>query len=99
MQLIVLVIFVISIVLCVLIGVKAFISVGCSGIYILGDVDICTGSMIMMRSFVETFWTDPAILLEEMCGQKKLMTCRLINQELGNSTINTVLCSTVSAVL
>jgi len=55
MEIIVLVIFVIAIVLCIVSGVRAFISMGCSLIYILGDPVVCTGMLNQVRLFLLSF--------------------------------------------
>merc|ERR1719215_229039 len=68
MQVIVLLMFIISIVLCILAGVKAFITAGCAQIYLLSDQATCTSTMRSVQSFISTFFVlDPNENLADIC--------------------------------
>mmetsp|Transcript_99917 Transcript_99917/g.213941 ORF Transcript_99917/g.213941 Transcript_99917/m.213941 type:complete len:1049 (-) Transcript_99917:131-3277(-) len=98
LEVIVLVLFVVAIVLCLLAGIKAFISAGCGQIYLLGDEKICTGTLGSIRNFVISFWEDSGILLGDACNQKTLLTCQLIGAKLKKSAVMTTLGSLIAAV-
>jgi len=99
-QVIVLILFVVSIVLCLLAGIKAFIVAGCSEIYLLGDMDICAGSLGTVRQFLESFLAqDAGGEISVQCESKQLLVCDLIGAKMQNSAIMTVIGSLVAAVL
>merc|ERR1719223_451601 len=77
----ILLLFVIAILLCILAGVKAFIASGCAQIYLLGDEDTCTNTLLLLRNFIETFKIGdaPDFDVDTACRRNTLMTC----QELG----------------
>merc|ERR1719313_2198890 len=58
-QLFVLIIFIISLVLCLLAGVNMFISSGCAAVYVLGDDDVCTETLLTLQNFITTFTLVP----------------------------------------
>jgi len=98
MQIIVLVLFVISIVLCLLAGIKAFIVAGCAEIYLLGDPSICTGTLGDVKQFLLSFLAASPIPFSQQCEAKTLLTCQLIGSKLKTSGIFTVIGSLVAAV-
>eukprot|EP00418_Pyrodinium_bahamense_P099081 CAMPEP_0179047084 /NCGR_PEP_ID=MMETSP0796-20121207/19017_1 /TAXON_ID=73915 /ORGANISM="Pyrodinium bahamense, Strain pbaha01" /LENGTH=997 /DNA_ID=CAMNT_0020743523 /DNA_START=81 /DNA_END=3074 /DNA_ORIENTATION=+ len=100
MQVIALVIFVVSIVLCLLAGIKAFISAGCAEIYILGDNTVCTASLQTLKSFVGTFFVADALeLLNGICYEHDLMACTLITAKMKTSAILTTVFSFLATIL
>jgi hypothetical protein len=98
MQIIVLVLFVVSIVLCVLAGVKAFINMACEEIYMLNEADMCLNVLKSVKGFITTFEVDPMIKLDETCDEKKLLLCELISKKMATSTMLTVVFSFLSAL-
>jgi hypothetical protein len=98
LQIIVLVIFVVAIVLSMLAGVKAFISMACEEIYMLNEADMCYNVLSSVKGFITTFTVDPMIPLEETCDAKKLLMCNLIGEKMKNSVILTVVFSFLSAL-
>jgi len=98
-QIIVLVMFVVAIVLCLLAGIKAFITAGCAEVYLLGDGSICTGTLQTVQGFLLSFLTQGAIPVHRACEEKTLLACQLIGAKLKTSAIFTVLGSVIAAVL
>jgi hypothetical protein len=94
MEVVVLLIFVVAIVLCIVAGVKAFVSAGCSAVYILGDGTICSGSLEMIQQFLGTFSAHP-----DRCEEHQLVTCGIIGEKLQHATMLTIVGSMFSAVL
>lgn len=98
-ELIVLILFVISVVLCLLSGVKAFVAAGCSQIYIIGDVSVCAGSLNTVKTFLSSFWgASDSVHFEERCNDETLLTCQLIGTKLKNSTLGVMAGSMLASV-
>merc|ERR1719223_157559 len=55
MQVVVLLVFIVSILLTVLAGVKVFMTAGCSQVYIINDDKVCTETMKHLGTFLATF--------------------------------------------
>lgn len=89
-EMVILIMFVVSIVLCILAGVKAFISLGCAQIYVLGDDTVCTSVLTGLRGWMETFWTDMSSDLNEACEVRTLVTCKAISTKMMSSAMYTV---------
>merc|ERR1712039_282328 len=75
MEVLVLVLFLSSLLLCLLSGIKAFVAGSCGQIYILNDSAVCTGSLSSMQSFLETFLSGAGIPIDEVCDENSLLTC------------------------
>jgi hypothetical protein len=99
MQVFVLVIFVISIVLCILTGLKAFIGAGCSQIYLLHDPAICTGMLGNIRGFLLSFLSSQPFVLDVYCNEASLLTCQLITGHFRTGGLGVVIGSMASALL
>jgi hypothetical protein len=100
MEVLVLVLFIVAIALCILSGVKAFMSSGCASIYILGDVQICGGSLEVVAKFLKNFWASRlATSFITTCTENQLMTCEIIGSRLKNSTIGIAIGSILASVL
>jgi len=101
MQVLILVIFIISLVLCILAGVKAFIISGCAQIYMLGEPTICLETLSTLRSWLADFSVGNAIgeSLDNVCSENNLMTCQLITQRMGQSTVLTTVFSFLAVIL
>jgi len=97
-QVFVLILFLVSILLCVLAGVKTFMVAGCSLFYPLGDGVVCTQTLKTLRNFLTTFWPGLGSTVFGACDQHKLLTCQLIGEKLKNSTIMTIIGSMGAAV-
>lgn len=100
-QLIVLVIFVVSIVLVLLAGVNIFLASGCAEVYVLGDPDICTQNLMVILNFMNTFnpGEQLGLPLSQMCANERLATCGIINQEMMLASALTTAGSVMAAVL
>lgn len=97
-QVVLLLMFSVSIVLALLAGIKAFVSAGCSQIYLLGDDVPCTGMMGIVRTWLGSFWTLMPSALEEACDVRKLTTCKVIQEKAMQSAIFTVVGSMLATV-
>jgi len=98
MQVLVLVLFLVSILLCILAGVKAFLAAGCAQIYIVNDSKICTGVLGMIRRWLMSFLLEDPYLLYEACDAHTLLTCQLIGAKLKKSAVYTTIGSLMAAV-
>jgi hypothetical protein len=99
MELIVLIIFVISIVLCILAGVKAFITAGCSQVYLLSDPTICANTVGGIRNWLSSYFVSDALEnLDEICPSNSLMTCQLIASRMKTSVILTTVFSFAAVI-
>jgi len=100
MELLVLLIFLISVVLCLLAGVKVFINSGCGAIFILADEPICTNSMFLLQLWLNTFDAgSPSVPIFEVCEKNHLMLCKIIHGRLHSSVTLTTLFSLLAAIL
>jgi hypothetical protein len=100
MQIVILIIFLISIILCIFAGVKTFIIAGCSEIYMLSDETTCLVLIEVLKSFLTTFYvSDISESLDEICDSNKLLTCDLIEQKMITSTILTTIFSFAAVIL
>jgi len=97
-QVIVLVIFIVAIVLCMLNGVKVFLTSSCVQIYMLDQDDMCQNVINSVKGFISTFTVDAAIPLEETCNKKSLLMCELIASKMQTSMIYTTIFSFASAI-
>mmetsp|Transcript_29899 Transcript_29899/g.86949 ORF Transcript_29899/g.86949 Transcript_29899/m.86949 type:complete len:895 (+) Transcript_29899:74-2758(+) len=94
----VLILFVLSIVICVVGGVQAFLRAGCSQVYILGDDTVCTTAMEVLNTFLKTFGISRTPV-EDICHQEKLMTCRLIADQASKALITSVVGAVLATLL
>jgi len=97
MEVIVLLLFIVSLVLCLLAGIQAFLAAGCGQIYILGDDSICHGAMDMLGTFLSTFRVGDSDM-RDACASQELMTCQVIGSRMQTSATYTVLGSLLAAV-
>jgi len=100
-QIVVLLMFLISIVLCVLAVVKTFMVVGCSQAWILGDEMVCTDALLNLRAFLESFFTgeDARSPIMTLCSQDGLTTCTMIQHKMMVSTVLTSVFSILSTLV
>lgn len=99
MQVVVVVLFWVSVFVCVMSGIKTFMSAGCAQIYFLGDAAVCGGVLQTIRSWLTTFWVGGGETLGTICKDKELLFCDLIGRRLQVSVRNTVLASVLASVL
>eukprot|EP00931_Biecheleriopsis_adriatica_P095882 TRINITY_DN6952_c0_g1_i2.p1 TRINITY_DN6952_c0_g1~~TRINITY_DN6952_c0_g1_i2.p1 ORF type:complete len:918 (+),score=208.68 TRINITY_DN6952_c0_g1_i2:102-2756(+) len=95
-QILVLLLFVISLVVCLLTGVQAFVGAGCSMIYLIGDDSVCTTSLDIFQTFLKTFDFD--IPLADVCNSKQLLTCGIIRDEVYSSAIYVMIGAMLASV-
>lgn len=98
LEIIVFVLFIVAIVLCLLGGIKAFISLGCTTIYVVNDETICQGVLSLIGSFLSTFFSGIGDLATA-CGDQNLLTCGLIASKTASATMYMILGSLIAAVL
>jgi len=97
-EVIVLASFMVSIVLGVVAGLRLFMASGCSQIYILGDVSICTGMLGNMKSFLSSFLGD-FDNMDGYCNEQKLMTCQILGDRVISTLVMTGCCAQLAAAL
>jgi len=99
MQVVVLLIFIVSILLTVLAGVKVFVTAGCSQVYIINDDKVCTETMNHLGKFLGTFHVGEDVTsLDFVCDVQQLKTCQMITQKMMTSTIYTVVGSFAATI-
>jgi len=99
MQVLILIIFIISLVLCIMAGVKAFLLSGCAQIYMLGDPTVCHETLQTLRSWLANFNVGGEDALEVVCGNESLLTCQLISERMAQSTVLTTVFSFLAVIL
>jgi hypothetical protein len=102
-QVIVLVVFLVSIILSVFAGVKFFLISSCGQIYILNDSVVCGSSLLNLREFLTTvnFTSDQDHFrnertqqgLQNVCERQDLLMCDKISSDLVSSTMLTCISS------
>lgn len=98
LEIIVFVLFIVSIVLCLLAGIKAFISMGCTTVYVLSDSTICQGVLSLIQGWLTTFFAGMGDLTLA-CDAESLLTCGLIASKTAQATMYMILGSLIAAVL
>merc|ERR1719263_253486 len=96
-EVVILIMFIVSILFCVMAGIKAFIAFGCAQIYVLGDDHVCTNIMMGLREWLETFWKDMPSSIEDACEADTLVACQAITNGLMTSAKQTVIGSFAAA--
>jgi hypothetical protein len=100
MQIIILIIFVISIVLCILAGVKAFVTAGCSEVYMLSDPTVCSATMGGIKNWLSSFIVaEAAEALDQICPTNNLLTCDMIAGKMKTSMLLTTVFSFVAVIM
>jgi len=96
-EVLVLVLFLISVMICVISGVQAFLTAGCAQVYILGDDTICTAAMEVLRNFLKSFGAGNSV--RDLCMKEKLVTCKMITDEALKSLVMSILGAVVASLL
>jgi len=92
MQVICLVMFTVTILLCILAGVKVFLANGCAQIYVLGDDTICGQTLANLKEFLNTFLGElPFDVMPSICTKQGLLTCQLISSKMKASGVMTTI--------
>lgn len=100
MQIVVLLLFLISLVFSLLTGVKLFLAAGCAQIYLIADPSVCGNALTKLRDFLSTFITGvETIDLGAYCTSEQLLTCDLIGKKMQTSGLYTVAGSFLAALL
>jgi hypothetical protein len=101
MQVIVLLIFIVSLILCILAGAQAFIVAGCSQVYIIGDPEVCTASLENLRGLIDTFFVGNIgeDISEAICHEHNLLTCNLIADKMTTAGLYCAVFSFVGTIL
>mmetsp|Transcript_27875 Transcript_27875/g.60911 ORF Transcript_27875/g.60911 Transcript_27875/m.60911 type:complete len:449 (+) Transcript_27875:286-1632(+) len=99
MQVIVLLIFIVSILLCILAGVKAFVISGCAQVYVLRDDIVCSEILLNLQQFLSTFFVaDEGESMRSVCSEQTLLTCKTITIKMQVSTLLTTVFSLLATV-
>jgi hypothetical protein len=99
MQVLILIIFIISLILCILAGVKTMLLSGCAQIYMLGDSTVCLETLHTLRDWLADFHVIPGEGLDDICDSQNLLTCQLISQRMAQSTMLTTVFSFLAVIL
>jgi hypothetical protein len=97
-ELVILIMFVVSLVFTIIAGIKAFVAFGCDQIYVLGDDTVCTNILLGLRGWMETFWTDMPSNVHDACEVRSLVACKAISADMMSSAMKTVGGSFLAAV-
>jgi hypothetical protein len=103
-EVLLLLIFVVCLVVTIAGGLKLFLSAGCSSVWILKDPTVCSGTLNVIKEWLETFWSGKNIQraanspLSVACQSESLLTCALIKQELMTAFLQTTLGSALALV-
>lgn len=98
-EIIVLLMFLVSILFAMLSAIKIVISSGCAQLYILKEGDVCTQSLRLLQEFVKTFWARGGKIIEDACDTQSLLTCQMISKSLMLSGILTAAGSLLATVI
>merc|ERR1719507_294615 len=98
-EIIVFILFIVSIVLCLLAGIQAFVGAGCLTVYVLNDNTVCQGVLSLLQAWLTSFYSTGIGDLASACGDNTLLTCDLISSKMATSAMYTVLGSLIAAVL
>jgi len=92
-QILVLVLFLVSLVICLITGLQAFLGAGCSKVYLLGDQNVCSAVLSIFQIFLKTFgFNEP---FADTCVDRNLMTCKVIR----DATARTALVAIIGGLL
>lgn len=100
LEILTLIAFVVSLLLCILAGVKLLLSIMCNDITFLMEEEVCLGILHSLKTFLKTFdlaWYDGSI--QDACNQEKLLTCATIATEMAPSALLCCLGSVAGALL
>lgn len=78
-------------------GVRAFVAAGCKPVYILGDETLCTEALHFISTWLGTSDWIPGAPLGQVCGQKELLVCNILDARLGGAIRLAALGNTVAA--
>jgi len=99
-QVVCLLLFVISLLICILAGVNAFLVAGCSQVYMLADPKVCGQTLGFLKAFLDTFHVNlPTEMLEGVCNDNQLLTCQLIEAKMKKAMVYTTVFSFLAALL
>lgn len=82
-EIVILVLFLVSIVITLVAGLKTFMAAGCADVFFLGEAEICGGILGILQTFIPTF--RQGTVLHEQCVEDKLLTCEILA---GNARFN-----------
>lgn len=99
-QLVVLLMFLVSVVLILLAGVNMFLATGCAKIYVLGDPKICSQNLLMILNFMNTFNPGESsdVPIADICDDEKLATCDILSNDMMMAGALTVVGAILAAV-
>jgi hypothetical protein len=98
LQVITLMLFLISLLFCILAAVQIFLGAGCQQIYMLGDGSVCGNTLLNLRKFLASFL--PGVHDDHMpgaCHDKSLLLGQLIGSAMQNAAMMTVIGSMVAS--
>lgn len=97
-QLGVLLLFLVTLILCILAGVNAFVASGCAELYILGDAGVCTDALGMLRAWLTTFGIPGSEDIDNVCVERNLLTCQHLGPRMKPAAMLTCVGGLLGAV-
>ena len=96
-QVLVLVLFLVSLLICILTGVQAFMGAGCAQIHILVDNQVCSAVLGIFQTFLKTFgFFEP---IEDSCMHRNLLTCDIIRSSVAHMALVAIIGGLLASVL
>jgi hypothetical protein len=90
-QVIVLLLFLVSVVFVIMAGIEIFTGTSCAQIYLLGDNKVCTETLNQLETFLSTFKVgDGEVPLSMACEHHTLRTCDLVKNKMLQAALMTV---------
>jgi hypothetical protein len=100
MQVLILIVFVISLVLCILAGVQAMLTSGCAQIYMLAEPTVCMETLGTLRRWLSSFSIGGSgAPLEGACDSEQLLTCSLMADRMASAVVLTTVFSFLAVIL
>merc|ERR1719329_1721145 len=85
----VLLLFLVTLLLCVLAGVNAFLASGCAEIYAISDAEVCTDTLKMLKAGLGTFGVHGTEDIDNACVEQTLLTCEQLGPRMKAAALLT----------
>jgi hypothetical protein len=98
LQIVTLLLFLVSLLFCILAAVQIFLASGCAQVYMLGDGSVCGNTLLNLRAFLASFL--PGVHDDHMpsaCHDKSLLLGQLIGSAMQNAAMLTVIGSMIAS--
>jgi len=103
MEVLWLVLFLTTVVMLVIFGVRAFVGAGCKPVYLIGDQGVCGDRLHVVGVFLQNhswaFGDHASPDLNSRCDDQKLLVCQMIREKLYSSMCSAVIGNMLAAAL